>query len=175
MIGGTVVWFTGLPASGKTTLARRVRDRLAPRTSCVLLDSDELRDALHEQSYSEAGRDLFYAKLARLAALLAKQGHVVLVAATAPRIAQRALARTEAPSFVEVYVQTSREQCEARDPKGLYTRARGGDAPTLPGLGAAYEPPTCPEVTAESGGDADAVAKVERYVLSYGAGSAWAG
>ncbi|MBC7976513.1 MAG: adenylyl-sulfate kinase, partial [Myxococcales bacterium] len=86
---GTVVWFTGLPQSGKSTLAGRVRDRLAPTRTCIVLDSDELRSALGATDYGEAGRTSFYATLAALATLLARQGHLVLVAATAPRLAYR--------------------------------------------------------------------------------------
>lgn len=156
-MNGAVVWFTGLPASGKTTLARAVHDRLAAYRSCVLLDSDELRDILGASTYKPAARDAFYAVLADLATMLARQGHVVLVAATAPRRAYRDRARTRAPRFVEVWVQTSLAECEARDPKHLYARARAGQAPTLPGVGEAYEPPLAADVTASGGHDRAAV------------------
>lgn len=162
--GGVVVWFTGLPASGKTTLANHVRDRLVPRASCVLLDSDELRDVLGEHAYAPADRDAFYRTLCKLATLLARQGHIVLVAATAPRRAHRDHARAEAPSFVEVYVRAPLDECEARDVKGLYARARTGNAATLPGVGAPYEPPLAPDVIAEGGFDADAAATIDRLV-----------
>jgi len=165
-MGGTVVWFTGLPASGKTSLAELVRDQLAPRTRCVLLDSDTLHEVLGEHAYSELDRTRFYDKLARLAALLANQGHIVLVAATAPQAAHRAYARTEAPSFIEVHVRTPLALCEARDPKGLYARARTGGAPTLPGIGVPYEPPTDPEVIAENGHDLLAVDRIVRLVTA---------
>ncbi|MCX5745160.1 MAG: adenylyl-sulfate kinase, partial [Proteobacteria bacterium] len=126
---GVVVWFTGLPSSGKSTLAQLVRDALAPRTS-VVLDSDELREILGATSgsYGASARDAFYRTLAGLAAMIARQGLIALVAATAPRRDHRATARTLAPAFVEVHVRTPLATCEGRDVKDLYARARAGDA-----------------------------------------------
>lgn len=161
---GIVVWLTGLPQSGKSTLARRVRDRLAPRRACVLLDSDEVRAAVGAGSYGAGDRDAFYRMLAGLAALLARDGHVVLVAATAPRRAHRDAARAAAPAFAEVWVRTPLADCEARDAKGLYARARRGDAPDLPGLGAAYEPPAAPDIVADGGHDAAAASAIEQAI-----------
>ncbi|MGN6104967.1 MAG: adenylyl-sulfate kinase [Kofleriaceae bacterium] len=157
---GVVVWFTGLPASGKTTLAEAVRDRVGPARPCLVLDSDAVREALGAAGYADRERDAFYGALGRLAALIAEQGQVVLVAATAPRRAHREAARRVAPAFVEVWVEASLAQCEARDPKGLYARARAGEAPALPGLGAPYEPPRAPEVTASGGRDAAAIDRI---------------
>lgn len=161
---GIVVWLTGLPQSGKSTLARRVRDRVAPRRSCILLDSDELRAAIGAEGYGAGDRDAFYGMLGGLAALLARQGHAVLVAATAPRRAHRDAARAAAPAFAEVWVDTPLADCEARDTKGLYARGRRGDAPDLPGLGAAYEPPSAPDITARGGHDDAAAAALERLL-----------
>ncbi len=147
---------TGLPASGKSTLAARVRERLGG--AAVLLDGDEVHRALGPSpAYDAASRDAFYATLARLAALLARQGHVVLVPATAPRRAHRESARALAANFVEVHVRTPLAECERRDPKGLFARARRGEAPDLPGIGAPYEPPAAPEIVADGGEDEAAV------------------
>jgi adenylylsulfate kinase len=164
-VTGAVVWFTGLPASGKSTLARRVHAHFAAtgRTS-VLLDGDDLRDILGAHSYATDDRDRFYGALAALAALLANQGIVVLVAATAPRRWDRDRARAAvsvAGVFVEVWVKTPLATCEARDSKGLYARARRGEAGELPGVGVAYEPPLAPEVIADGGFDDTAVAAIE--------------
>ena len=83
---GTVVWITGLPASGKSTLAQRIKAKIETAAPCCVLDSDELRFALvPPPGYDDRGRDDFYATVARLAAMLARQGLVVLVAATANR------------------------------------------------------------------------------------------
>jgi len=156
----TVVWFTGLPACGKTTLAEHVRARLGG----VLLDGDALRGVLEAGDYAD--RDAFYRRLAALATLLARQGHLVLVAATAHRRAYRDAARAAAPRFVEVHVATPLAECERRDPKQLYARARAGDLPLLPGVGVAYEPPLAPEVIASGGHDEAAVLAIERLVTA---------
>jgi len=161
---GVVVWFTGLPASGKSTLASRVVERLAPNHSCVVLDSDSVRRELRAAAYDPGDRDAFYDRLATTAASLAREGHVVLVAATANLRAYRARARACAPRFVEVWVRTPLSVCETRDIKGLYARARAGDAPALPGVGAPYEPPHDPEVTASGGFDDAAIAAIEGLV-----------
>jgi len=161
---GAVVWFTGLPQSGKSTLAGRVRDRIGPRRSCVLLDSDKVRAAIGDDRYGIGDRDAFYRMLAGLAGMLAREGHVVLVAATAPRLVHRAAARAAAPRYIEVWVKTPLAECKARDRKGLYARARQGEAPDLPGMGAAYEPPPSPDVVADGGLDDAAVAAIERLL-----------
>lgn len=166
---GAIVWFTGLPSSGKSTLARRVQAHFAATgRASLLLDSDELRDVLGARSYTPGDRERFYRALAALAGLVARQGIVALVAATAPRREDRDRARAEVgPSapiegrFVEVWVKTPLAECEARDPKGLYAQARRGDAPELPGVGVAYEPPLSAEVIADGGFDDAAVAAIE--------------
>jgi len=157
-----VVWFTGLPASGKSTLAHRVRALLGRRGErAVLLDGDEVRAALvPPPGYSDAGRKRFYGTLANLAALLAAQGFHVLVPATAGRAAHRQLARRHAARFIEVYVSTPLDECRRRDPRGLYRAFRARRAPALPGLGAPYEPPVSPEVVARGGWDRRAAARI---------------
>lgn len=151
-VGGVVVWFTGLPSAGKSTLAQAVRQRLCEAgRPCVLLDGDDVRAALvPTPGHDEAGRAAFYGTLA----LLAHQGLVVLVAATAHRRSYREEARRLAPRFVEVYLDVPTTTCQARDAKGLYARAAAGDVSQLPGAGAAYEPPEAPEMVAHGVGDA---------------------
>jgi adenylylsulfate kinase len=162
MDGGVVVWLTGLPASGKSTLAARVRSGL--RRPSVVLDSDDMRTVFETESYGEDDRERFYRVLAKLAANLARQGLVVLVPATAHRHAYRERARELAPKFVEVWVRTSAEDCARRDTKGLYARARAGEIGALPGIGTSYEPPTDPELVAESGFDDAAVQAIVALV-----------
>lgn len=161
---GVVVWFTGLPQSGKSTLAARVAQRLSPRHSCVVLDSDEIRRDLQTAGYDPADRNAFYMRLASMAASSAKQGFVALVAATANLRAYREQARACAPRFIEVWVRTPLAVCEERDTKGLYAQARSGHAPSLPGIGAPYEPPLEADVIADGGYDDAAVAEIERLV-----------
>ncbi len=170
---GAIVWFTGLPASGKTTLARRVQGQLAARRRvAVVLDSEELRAGLGTPASAPVGRAEFYRALSALAALLVRQGIVVLVAATAPRREDRELARVAmvnqgaSDRFVEVWVATPLDACEARDPKGLYAAARRGEASQLPGVGVAYEAPEAPDVTAEGGQDDVALAAIVRRLAA---------
>jgi len=139
-----IVWLTGLPSSGKSTLANRVADTLRQRgrPEVVVLDGDAVRAALCPPlGYDDAARDAFYETLARLAAVIAAQGVTVLVSATANRRAYRSRARAIAPGgFIEVFVDTDLETCRARDAKGLYAQARQ-DHSRLPGAGATYEVP----------------------------------
>jgi adenylylsulfate kinase len=153
------VWITGLPASGKSSLARELRLRLLElgRSACVL-DGDEVRGALvPPPGYDATSRDRFYETLARLAAMLACQGLDVIVAATAHRVAWRERARRLAPRFVEAFVATPADECARRDPKGLWAAAQRDEIQGLPGGGAAYEPPERPDVIATGGHDASAV------------------
>jgi len=157
--GGAVAWITGLPASGKSTFARRLAGRLrAASRPAVLLDGDAVRAALvPAPGYDEAGRAAFYETLGNLALALAADGLVVVVAATAHRRAFRDRVRARASRFVEVLVDVPAEACAARDLRGLWARARRGEAPDLPGAGVAYERPVAPEVVAAGGEDVAAL------------------
>lgn len=157
---GTVVWITGLPSSGKSTLAASIHDRLvASATPACILDGDAVRGALVPAlGYSASDRDAFYETLARLAALLAAQGLVVLVPATASRAAFRERARALSGHFLEVFVDVDPRECARRDAKGLYAAAEGG-LPDVPGRDEPFEPPSRPDVVARGGRDADAIQK----------------
>jgi adenylylsulfate kinase len=159
---GTVVFVTGLPSSGKSTFAERAAAALRRHTPAVcVLDGDALRASLIPgHDYTPAGRADVYATLARVAALLAKQELIVLVAATAHLRAYRALARELAPAFLEVWVDTPLGECERRDTKGLYAASRSGAAQFLPGAGEEYEPPLAPDLVAHGGDDELAVARL---------------
>jgi adenylylsulfate kinase len=162
MSAGAVVWITGLPGAGKSSLGARVADRLRSRgRPCALLDGDEVRAALASPAgRGAAERDAFYASLARLAALLARQGIVAVVAATAHLRVHRDGARALAPRYLEVHVATAAEECARRDPKGLYAAARAGTATGVPGADVGYEPPAAPDVVASGGEDAAAVERI---------------
>jgi adenylylsulfate kinase len=154
-VSSPVVWITGLPQTGKSTLARRIQaalDRCA-----VVIDSDHVRDdVVPGWGYDDRDRDDFYESLARMAARLAAQDLVVLVAATANLTRYRDRARALAPAFLEVYVTADAAEAARRDQKGLYRDAPGN----LPGAGARYEAPRDPDVVAGGGFDEDAIAAV---------------
>ncbi len=154
---GVVAWFTGLPSSGKSTLAAEVAGELRLRgIEAVTLDSDELRAALVPPlGYDEQSRAQLYGTLARLAAMIARQGHVVLVPATAHRRVFRDAARGLAPAFVEIFVDTPLDECRRRDTKGLYA----AHVAQAPGAGIEYERPIAPDHVVRPG-DADAAARV---------------
>lgn len=156
MTRGLVVWLTGLPRAGKSTLANSVRARLVARgLPSVILDGDEVRKALSPSpGYDRESRDDFYTTLGRLAALIARQRVIVLVPATAHRRAYRDAARELAPAFVEVHVATPLADCVHRDPAGLYASSAHA---ALPGVGVEYEAPRAPDVVARGGRDSAAV------------------
>ena len=170
MKSGWVVWITGLPSAGKSMLAGRLRERLVEGgTSCCVLDGDAVRAALiPPPSYTPEGRDAFYATLARLAALLASQGLVVVVPATAHKRLYRAEARALAPRYLEVYVETAAPECARRDAKGLYAATREGRAAGMPGADVGYEAPESPDVVATGGLDEHALMRVVAWVAGNG-------
>ena len=159
MSTGVVVWLTGKPSCGKSTLGKRVQQALAQRgTAACLLDGDEVRRSLvPPPGYDSEARDGFYATLANLAALLARQGFVVLVPATAHARAFRERARSLAPRFVEVFVDVPQGELERRDAKGLYAAVHAGDLTGVPGADLPYEPPAHPDVVASGGKDERAI------------------
>lgn len=146
---GCVVWLTGLPSAGKTTLARRLADELASRRRAVeILDGDEVRKRLTRGlGFSKEDRDENVRRVAWVAGLLSRHGVVVIVALISPYRAVRDEARAETPDFVEVHVDCTAEECIRRDVKGLYRRALVGEITNLTGVSDPYEPPLAPEVT----------------------------
>lgn len=151
---GAIIWFTGLPASGKSTLADHVQRRISSAGRCaIMLDGDAVRNIVTGRSYDAVNRDEHYRVLANLAALIAKQGALVLVPATAPKREHRDYARRTGCRFIEVFVRTPLAVCELRDIKRLYATARRDPASTLPGIGVPYEVSVAPDVVADGGQD----------------------
>jgi adenylylsulfate kinase len=148
---GFAVWLTGLPASGKSTIARILSKLLAGRgVRAVVLESDDLRRLFTPKPrYDAKERQRFYGAVADLARTLSEGGVPVLVAATANRRAYRDRARAGIQRFLEVHVACPLEICKARDPKGIYRRAAAGSAPNVPGVSSRYEPPLRPEVAVD--------------------------
>lgn len=151
--GGAVFWLTGLPAAGKSTLAREAERRLfAERIDAVVLDGDTLRDGLNaDLGFSPREREENVRRTAEVAKLMAQSGLVVLVALISPRLAMRAMARRIIGDlFHEIYVAADPATCEARDPKGLYARARAGEIREFTGIDGSYEAPTRPDLTIDT-------------------------
>jgi len=159
------VWLTGLPASGKSTIARALAAELAGKgIRAALLESDAVRREITPQpKYDDAERDTFYATVAYLARMLVLHGVPVIIDATANRRAYRDRAREAIPRFLEVHVRCPLAVCQARDPKGIYRRGAEGTAQNVPGVSAPYEPPLLPEVIADGERD-DPSAAAKRIV-----------
>jgi adenylylsulfate kinase len=146
---GFCLWFTGLSGAGKSTIANIVVDELRGRGHRVeLLDGDEVRENLSKGlGFSKEDRDINIRRIGWVAKVLARNGVIAVTAAISPYRALRDEMRAQIPGFVEVHVATSLEECEARDVKGLYAKARAGEIPEFTGVSDPYEPPLDPEVT----------------------------
>ena len=146
------VWLTGLPASGKSAIAKALCGKLAHAGLAVeVLESDAVRKLITPApTYAREERDLFYSALAFFGSRLVAHGVPVIFDATANRRAYRDLARALIQNFVEVAVVCPVDVCRQRDRKGTYQRGLTGRSATVPGLQAPYEPPLKPEVTIET-------------------------
>ena len=142
------VWVTGLPASGKSTLVTSLKAQLANRgIDVVVLESDVLRQIFTPHPrYDEQEREAFYSQMVYIGALFTRHGVPVIFDATANRRRFRDKARDQIPRFMEVYVDCPLEICIARDPKGIYSKAREEAAHSVPGLQSIYEPPEKPDL-----------------------------
>ncbi len=147
---GVTVWFTGLSASGKTTVATLVDQLLTARgTHCMILDGDNIRHGLNRDlGFSPEDRAENIRRIGEVAKLLTHAGLVTLVAFISPYRKDRESARSiqEQGDFIEVYLDAPVEVCEARDPRGLYRRARAGEISEFTGVSAPYEAPLKPEL-----------------------------
>jgi bifunctional enzyme CysN/CysC len=150
------VWFTGLSGSGKSSIANRLEQRLfAAGRHTYLLDGDNVRHGLNRDlGFTEADRAENIRRVAEVAHLMVDAGLIVLVAFISPFRAERRLARAlfGEGEFIEVFVDTPLDECERRDPKGLYAKARRGALPNFTGIDSPYEPPEAPEVHLRTSG-----------------------
>jgi bifunctional enzyme CysN/CysC len=154
---GATIWFTGLPAAGKSTIAGAVEEHLVGAgRPAFLLDGDNLRHGLNgDLGFGEQARTENVRRTAHVARLLAESGTIALVSLVSPYARDReeaaALHASVDLPFIEVFVDAPLALCEERDPKGLYARARAGDLAGLTGIDAPYDIPAHPDLVLESG------------------------
>lgn len=152
---GATLWLTGLSGSGKSTLGYRVERLLNERgIFAYVLDGDNVRQGLNRDlGFSPEDRSENIRRIGEVAKLFTDAGAVVLASFISPYRKDRQAIRDAMPAggFVEVHVAASLEVCEARDPKGLYERARAGEIPGFTGISAPYEEPESPELRVDTG------------------------
>ncbi|KUJ00825.1 adenylyl-sulfate kinase [Vibrio sp. MEBiC08052] len=150
-----VLWFTGLSGAGKSTVAGALENRLAQLGyHTYLLDGDNVRHGLcRDLGFSAQDRRENIRRIGELAKLMADAGLIVLTAFISPHRAERQMVRELLPDgeFLEVFVNTTLEVCELRDPKGLYKKARAGEISNFTGIDAEYEMPLQPEIDLPAG------------------------
>jgi bifunctional enzyme CysN/CysC len=165
-----IIWFTGLSGAGKSTIAdllEQTLHRLGRHT--ILLDGDNIRHGLNRDlGFTDEDRVENIRRIAEVAKLMVEAGLIVLVSFISPFRSERRLARqiVGPDEFIEIYVDTPIEICEARDPKGLYKLARAGKLPNLTGIGSPYEVPENPEIVLKPAeqGPADLVEPIMGYL-----------
>jgi adenylylsulfate kinase len=161
---GFVVWLTGLPASGKTTIAISLEEKLRSNGLRVeVMDGDEVRKGLsRDLGFSKEDREKHAMRVAYVSKLLARNGVAVIVALISPYRSFREVIRSDIEHFIEVFVQCPVEECAKRDPKGLYAKAFAGEVKDFTGVDDPYEEPENPELVLDtvSESTAESVAKV---------------
>ena len=166
---GAVIWLTGLPAAGKSTLAVALERRLFDAGHLTyVLDGDEIRSGLcHDLGFTAEDRSENVRRVAEVAALFARAGFICIAALVSPYQQDRDMARRLARehAFIEVHVHAPLELCEKRDPKGLYAKARAGKIAAFTGVSAPYEVPADPEITVAT--DRISVSQAVAEVLEY--------
>ncbi len=167
---GAVIWLTGLSASGKSTLAMGLEGRLlALGYACYTLDGDNLRHGLNaDLGFSPKDRAENIRRVGEVAALFADAGLICITAFISPYRSDREAARVAARrvGFHEIHVAADLATCEARDPKGLYRRARAGELPDFTGISAPYEEPLAPDLAVNTASESmdESLAKLVEYV-----------
>lgn len=171
---GCVLWLTGLSGSGKSTIARRVEQKLLSLGKVAyVLDGDNVRHHLNKDlGFSPADRTENIRRIGCVAQLFADGGVITLTAFISPYRSDRDQARAllQPGRFIEVFVATPLEACESRDPKGLYKRAREGKIPEFTGISAPYEAPEAAELLIDTSGQTvdESADKVLDYLRTNG-------
>lgn len=171
---GVVLWFTGLSGSGKSTIARAVEKRLFEEGHlCYVLDGDNIRFGLNKNlGFSPGDRAENIRRISEVAKLFADAGVITLTAFISPYRADRDKARDllKPGEFIEIYVDCPLEECEKRDTKGLYKKARAGEIKEFTGISAPYEEPFSPELVLDTAVETleESVEKVITYLTERG-------
>ncbi len=165
-LNGATLWFTGLPSSGKSTIAREVYQRLLDRgLAAELLDGAEVRESLSRGlGFNREDREEHIRRIGYVAKLLSRNGVIAICAAVSPYRATRDEVRRNTTHFVEVHVDCPVSVAEQRDTDGWYARARRGEVEEFTGVNAPYEPPLDPEVHIHS--DVESVESAAGKVIS---------
>ena len=147
-----VIWMTGIPGSGKTTLALELIKFYEQKNMPIdILDGDEVRKTLSKDlGFSPEDRKEHNRRVIFVAKILAKNGVTTIIPLISPYRETREFARKEIPDFVEVWVKASVDECKKRDPKGLYKKAMAGEIKNLTGLQAPYEEPENAELVLDT-------------------------
>lgn len=165
-----VLWFTGLPSSGKKEIADEIFKRIEARELRVeRIDSRCVRPLFPETGFSPDDVDQHVRRAGHLSAMLEKSGVIVVASFVSPYRASRSFARIRATNFVEIYLKSTPQACALRDSKGRYERARDGELSYFPGVDVEYEESNNPEITInvdETSTD-DAVETVELYLKNH--------
>lgn len=167
---GFVVWFTGLSGSGKSTLADQVYDRIVANGNRVeKLDGDVMRNLFPATGFSKEERNAHIKRVGFVASLLEKHDVIVVASFISPYSKTRRLVRDMCSNFVEVFVSASLEECERRDVKGLYKRARAGEIKDFTGIDAPYEKPENAEIIADTEAQQleESLAQVMEHIEQY--------
>ncbi|MHA6483025.1 adenylyl-sulfate kinase [Paenibacillus sp. strain BS8-2] len=165
---GKVLWFTGLSGAGKSTLADATERELFQRgIHCVVLDGDQLRAGINRDlGYSDEDRRENLRRASEIASLFLKVGFIVLVPMISPSAEVRDAIRQRFGNdeYLEIYIKCSIEECERRDPKGLYRKARAGMIKQFTGIDSLYEPPFEPDLIVDT--DSESIQQCVRAIVN---------
>ena len=169
---GVTVWFTGLPCSGKTTIADKLAPILRERGKNVeRLDGDIVRKGLtRDLGFSKEDRDMNIERVTFVAKLLTRNNVIVLATFVSPYIDRRQKTREEIGNYIEVYVKASVEECIKRDVKGMYKKALAGEIKNFTGVDDPYEAPPTPEIIVDTDNETieESVNKILEYLEKQG-------